>query len=888
MDVKVWAVRSLAVVLAVAMIFVVSVSKPGRNAAADVGVAVGGPNSEPPPSTTGVTTTNLVASNLPPNVVFILADDLGYHSLNVDVSPFLMQMRGNGVILSKYYSQEVCTPARAALLTGRYPISVGWQKNEASVIETGGLGLAETTLAEVLKSKGYTTFMFGKWNLGNSSPRYLPTARGFDYFLGYLDGFSNYWSKTDPTYPDYHDIMYSDNQCYFMYDWDDMNQYSSFLYRDKAIEAIEMHNFSASPMFMYLAFQAVHDPFGDSDDRYGKGIPKEYMESSRYAYISNMVEGNINQEYNKALALMDASIESIYSALDSRGVLDNTYIIFASDNGGCPASGGKNTPLRGSKGSLFEGGVKVDSFIYGRSLLDHSVVGQTYDGLFHVSDWFPTILSMIGSPDFTPISGYELDGVDQWPVINRGVVPGSKGADVEYPRKYLLLNYYFNPGKLESDTNSFWQSSPGAIRDERWKLMHTYDSATAGTWYSESEMSYNGDDNLQEKGGCTQAAAWENGDFTFFLFDLENDPYETTNLYDRTTEAKAKQLELYLQMDSMTSKAAAINNDRKVTTCYAAWQSSGNYIVPWDEPEAYASLMIPDSSIRAVHGARAYPANCGMYSQAFISARITPYHSNLLPDEPREVVLPTVGELPFDGPGQAPLQPGEEVAGPVQPAEAIPGPLMTSTEEGAEGAAASEGSDATASTTSASESTESTSSATASATASESIGASDNVMMSGVPSWAMSASDVSAAAAPAEATKPDFAEETVPVVVPVVETATEETKAEEAAGAGTGAEESIKAEAAAKEAIAPADAAAEGEAAASDAAAGTAAAITDDAVKQTLGLFGFSANAHVDAVQQALAAFDSKEPTAAPVVSPSDKPTLPPTSKPVWTSKVQW
>ena len=168
-DAKVWAVRSLAVVLAVAMIFVVSVSKPGRNAA---DVAISGPNSEPsPPSTT---TTNLVASNLPPNVVFILADDLGYHSLNVDVSPFLMQMRGNGVILGKYYSQEVCTPARAALLTGRYPISVGWQKNEASVIETGGLGLAETTLAEVLKSKGYTTFMFGKWNLGNSSPRCVP------------------------------------------------------------------------------------------------------------------------------------------------------------------------------------------------------------------------------------------------------------------------------------------------------------------------------------------------------------------------------------------------------------------------------------------------------------------------------------------------------------------------------------------------------------------------------------------------------------------------------------------------------------------------------------------------------------------------------------------
>ena len=211
---------------------------------------------------TATSDSSFLESNLPPNILFILADDMGYHSLNDNVSPFLMSLRANGIIMSHYYSQEVCTPARAALLTGRYPISLGWQKNEANVAETGGLGLDETTIAEVLKSHGYTTFMFGKWNLGNSSPRNLPTARGFDYFLGYLDGFSNYWSKLDPTYPIYRDFLYSDNQCYYMYDWDDMDQYSSFLYRDKAVEAIALHNFSSSPMFMYLAFQAVHDPFG--------------------------------------------------------------------------------------------------------------------------------------------------------------------------------------------------------------------------------------------------------------------------------------------------------------------------------------------------------------------------------------------------------------------------------------------------------------------------------------------------------------------------------------------------------------------------------------------------------------------------------------------------
>ena len=125
------------------------------------------------------------------------------------------------------------------------------------------------------------------------------------------------------------------------------------------MEAIEKHDFKASSLFMYVAFQAVHDPFADSDVTFGSGIPKDYLDDARYAYIVKNVEGQINQEYYKSLALMDSAVENIYFALDGKGVLDNTYIIFASDNGGCPASGGKNTPLRGAKGSLFEGGVKV-------------------------------------------------------------------------------------------------------------------------------------------------------------------------------------------------------------------------------------------------------------------------------------------------------------------------------------------------------------------------------------------------------------------------------------------------------------------------------------------------------------------------------------------------
>ena len=207
------------------------------------------------------------SANPRPNVVFILADDLGYNSLSEDISPWLWKMQEKGVKLENYYSQEACTPARASLLTGRIPLSIGLQYYEHSVDESGGLGLEETTLGEVFTAAGYETYMFGKWNLGNGSPRYLPTARGFSIFLGYMDGFNNYWSKNTPDIPEFRDFMYSNSQCYYMYDAADVTTYSTTLYQNKAVDAIKTHDYT-KPLFMYMAFQAVHDPFSEA----GKGV----------------------------------------------------------------------------------------------------------------------------------------------------------------------------------------------------------------------------------------------------------------------------------------------------------------------------------------------------------------------------------------------------------------------------------------------------------------------------------------------------------------------------------------------------------------------------------------------------------------------------------------
>jgi arylsulfatase A-like enzyme len=427
----------------------------------------------------------------------MLADDMGWGSISNDVSPFMYKMAKKGVSLTKYYSQEACTPARAALLTGRYPLSMGLQYYEHSVDETGGLPLDETTFAEVMSSAGYMTYMLGKWNLGNASPRYLPTARGFDYFLGYMDGFTNYWSKTSPDNPEFKDFMFADTECYYEYDGEDINTYSTVLYQDRAIDIIKAHDYKAYPMFMYLAFQAVHDPFSETE--YPEGVPNDYLDKSTRKYIEKTYDGHMQQQYFKSLAILDKAVENIYYALDDQGVLDNTYLIFASDNGGCPSGGGRNYPFRGTKGSFFEGGVHVESFMYSPTYLKN-VAGKTYDGLFHVSDWFPTMLDMAGLFYIAPF-GKELDGVSHYNALV---------SDEDCPRDYLLINYYYDPYR---GSETLWTGKAVAIRDKQYKLLHTYTSLGSSAWYEEKEV-YATDDELDRHTGCGQVNAVNNGDFT--------------------------------------------------------------------------------------------------------------------------------------------------------------------------------------------------------------------------------------------------------------------------------------------------------------------------------------------------------------------------------------
>ena len=183
---------------------------------------------------------------------------------------------------------------------------------------------------------------------------------------------------------------------------------------------------------------------------------------------------------------MDKAAENIYNALNEKGVLFNSYVIFASDNGGCPGAGGRNVGLRGTKGSLYEGGVKVDAFIYS-PLIFPTLQGTYYDGLFHVSDWFPTMMDMTGV-DYQAPPGHEFDGVSQFEIMFGG------GSD--YPRKYLLYNYYYDPAHTHS---TYENTVPVAIRNNQYKLLHTYQSPITSNWYNHVDV-FDTDDQLT--GAC--------------------------------------------------------------------------------------------------------------------------------------------------------------------------------------------------------------------------------------------------------------------------------------------------------------------------------------------------------------------------------------------------
>ncbi|CAM1305413.1 Uncharacterised protein g4037 [Pycnogonum litorale] len=420
--------------------------------------------------------------SLPPNIIFIIADDLGWNDVswhNDDIlTPNLQALVDEGVTLERYYVQPSCTPSRSAFLTGRYPYHVGTQHGVFHPLENISIPLSFTLLPELLKEVAdYETHLVGKWHLGYCNWKMTPTHRGFDSFYGFYNGAIDYytheqicyWNHREPK--DCRGLDFRDNERIVTDE-----TYTTELFRKRAIDIIQNHP-NDRPLFLELSFQAVHAPL-QVPERYLKGYEK--------------VADDSRKVYSGMVTALDEAVGKVVETLKVTGLYSNSIIVFTTDNGAHISHGGSNWPLRGMKGTLWEGGTKGVAFVHSPLI---GTVKRVNTDLMHAVDWLPTFLEIAG------IRGApsDLDGISQWKTIK-----DRKGSE----RKEFVYNIYFDEdGDLAN----------AGLRYDRYKLL-LGDPGHNDGWYHPKNRTY-----LKTDGGDASKC-------NVYLFDLEEDPLEKDNM----------------------------------------------------------------------------------------------------------------------------------------------------------------------------------------------------------------------------------------------------------------------------------------------------------------------------------------------------------------------
>ncbi|KAM7310972.1 arylsulfatase I isoform X2 [Ixodes scapularis] len=455
----------------------------------------------------------------PPNLVLIVADDLGWNDVpwhNPGIlAPNLRRLASEGVTLEQNYVQPVCSPTRGALMTGRYPYRFGMQNGVIRPLEPQGLPLELPVLADELRRRGYSTHAIGKWHLGFCKWQYTPTFRGFDSFRGFYLGSGDYYEHLGNAElaTDRHQFGPGaradwkprgkvprgtrgyDFRTNNRVGWEARGRYSTTVFGREATKVVRRSSRHGRPVFLYLAFQAVHAPLQ---------VPAKY--ENLYRHIRNVDR----RRFCGMVTAMDDAVGILEQELIRQGLWNNTVLIFTSDNGGQVLAGGNNWPLRGNKNTLWEGGTRVPGFVASpllkrRNCISHSVV--------HVTDWFPTLLGLAGGTP-APVG---LDGVDQWAALSE-----------------------CGPSAREGFVYNLFDQTPltGAIRFGDHKLLHGSGGRPDG-WYPEP---------LLEKANIDKTGPKTN--LTLFLFNVRDDPNERHDL-------SAQKPELTAWLDSLLMEQAA-------------------------------------------------------------------------------------------------------------------------------------------------------------------------------------------------------------------------------------------------------------------------------------------------------------------------------------------
>jgi uncharacterized sulfatase len=446
----------------------------------------------------GATLSRSHAQARPPNVILILADDLGYGDLacygsTINQTPNLDRMAREGVRFTDFYApMPFCAPTRAALLTGRYPFRSGMTGNPAPDAGIHDIGIpdSEVTLAEALRSAGYATMCIGKWHLGHM-PRFLPTLHGFDEYLGIL--YSN----------DMRPVQVVQNDRVASYPVVQANLTRD--YTNAALNFIEQNR--NRPFFLYLPHAMPHKPLAASEEFYTADTPDDL-----YADVINELDANIGR---------------VFAKLNELGLDDSTMVIFTSDNG--PWFGGSTGGLRAMKGSTFDGGVRVPMIARWPGRIP---AGRTVREIAGIIDIFPTICRLVKArvPDDRAI-----DGRDIFPLMT------SDGAKSPHDALFIM------GGPLLR-----------AVRSGKWKL-HVRDPQPGQVYRGDPAkwVDPRGPDGVTiiaqyEQARPDKYPGVRTGDApkAGMLFDMENDPAEQKDVAAEHPDVISRLRELFRKMDA--------------------------------------------------------------------------------------------------------------------------------------------------------------------------------------------------------------------------------------------------------------------------------------------------------------------------------------------------
>ncbi|CAH2247261.1 jg15455 [Pararge aegeria aegeria] len=392
-----------------------------------------------------------VTSYKRPNIVFIMVDDMGwndvsYHGSDQILTPNLDALATRGAVLHQYYSEAICTPARTALLTGKYPMRLGMHGFPLSNSEDRGIPLTERLLPAYLKDLGYCTHLVGKWHVGMSRRQYLPMSRGYDSHYGMRGGFIDFYTHDKveemPNGRQFFGLDLYDNEV----SQEGEERYIVDALTDRAISTIQNHNESC-PLFLHLAHNTPH-----------AGNEGGLLQPPLYSSVKSQHIANSNRRlYAEMVRHLDSSVGRVVTALADKGILQDTIIAFVSDNG-APTVGqfnnwGVNLPFRGKKQTPWEGAVRVPAFIWHSSFKP-----KVWRGLMHITDWMPTLLAAVGGE-----IKKNIDGVNQWDsIVNDGksqrkdVLITFEDGNANAYASYRLGDYKIIVGNVSGLSNGYY------------------------------------------------------------------------------------------------------------------------------------------------------------------------------------------------------------------------------------------------------------------------------------------------------------------------------------------------------------------------------------------------------------------------------------------------